>query len=84
MKDTPARFFGRTISSDAFDTKLGQVVCFVGSVVTLVVSLWKLTQLDLTEAQLLFGLLLSLTVPLLLLIVGLVLPMARTAWKQQS
>ncbi len=70
-------FFGRTISSDAFDTKLGQGVCFVASVVVLAVSFWRLTQLELTEAQVFFGLLLSFCTPLLLVIVGLVLPGAR-------
>jgi hypothetical protein len=43
-----------------------------------VVSLWKLTRLDLSEAQFFFGVLLSLCVPLLLVIVGLVLPIATT------
>jgi hypothetical protein len=82
MKDTIAGFFGHTISSDAFDTRLGQGVCFVAGVVMLGVSMWKLTQLDLSEAQFLFGVLLSLCVPLLLVIVGLLLPIARTASKQ--
>jgi uncharacterized membrane protein len=82
MKDTIIRFFGHTISSDAFDRRLGQVVCFVAGLVMLVVSIWKLTRLDLSEAQFFFGLLLSLCVPLLLVIVGLLLPIAATAWKQ--
>jgi len=77
-------FFGRTVSSEAFDTKLGQGVCFAGSMVMLVASLWKLTQLELSEAQFFFGMLLSLCVPLLLVIVGLVLPGAIAASKQHS
>ncbi len=77
-------FFGRTISSDAFDTKLGQGVCFVASIVVLAVSFWKLTQLELTEAQVFFGLLLSFCTPLLLVIVGLVLPGARSSRNQHS
>jgi hypothetical protein len=72
----------RTISSDAFDRRLGRVFCFVASGLLLMVSMWKLTRLDLNEAQFFFGLLLSLCVPLLLVIVGLVLPIAATAWKQ--
>ncbi|MDO8665787.1 MAG: hypothetical protein Q7J79_04195, partial [Gemmatimonadales bacterium] len=60
MKDTITRFFGRTMSSDAFDTRLGQVVCFVAGMVMVLVSMWKLTRLDLSEAQFLFGVLLSL------------------------
>lgn len=82
MRDAMIHFFGRTISSDDFDTKLGQGVCFVASIVVLVVSFWKLTQLELTEAQVFFGLLLSFCTPLLLVIVGLVLPGARPSRTQ--
>src|SRR5450759_479476 len=42
MNDTAIRFFGRTISSNAFDMKLGQAVCYVASVVLLFTSWWKL------------------------------------------
>lgn len=81
MKVTITRFFGQQISSDAFDKRLGQVVCFVAGGLVLVLSMWKLTRLGLSEAQLFFGVLLSLCVPLLLVIVGLVLPIATTARK---
>lgn len=84
MNNTMTRFFGRTVSSDAFDIKLGQGVCFVGCMVMLAVSMWKLTQLELSEAEFFFGMLLSLCVPLLLVIVGLVLPSAVAASKQHS
>jgi uncharacterized membrane protein YiaA len=81
MKDPIIRFFGHKISSDAFDKRLGQIVCFVAGALMLVVSMWKLTRLDLSEAQFFFGVLLSLCVPLLLVIVGLVLPIVTTTWK---
>lgn len=84
MKDTVIRFFGRTISSNVFDMKLGQAVCYVASVVMLFTSWWKLTKLDLGEAQLFFGLLLSFCPPLLLVIIGLLLPRAPNAWKQHT
>lgn len=84
MKDNVLRFFGRTISSNAFDMKLGQAVCYVASVVLLFTSWWKLTRLDLGEAQLFFGLLLSFCPPLLLVIIGLLLPSAPNAWKQHT
>lgn len=84
MPGTMSRFFGRTVSSDAFDLKLGQLVCFTGSVVVLFTSWWKLTTLDLGESQLFFGLLLSLCPPLLLVIVGLVLPGALHARHSHS
>ena len=81
MKDIISRFFSHKISSDTFDTKLGQAVCFVAGLVVLALSMWKLTRLELSEAQFFFGLLLSLCVPLLFVIVGLVLPMATIARK---
>ncbi len=74
MPGTVSRFLGRTVSSDAFDLKLGQFVCFTASVVLLFTSWWKLTTLDLGESQLFFGLLLSICPPLLLVIIGLLLP----------
>jgi len=83
MKDTLTGGFGRTITTNAFDMKLGQAVCYVASVILLFVSWWKMTRLDLSEAQLFFGLLLSFSTPLLLVIVGLLLPIATNAWKQQ-
>lgn len=83
MTDSITRFFGRTVSSDAFDKTLGQGVCFIASIVILLVSLWELRRLDLTEAQLFFGLLMSLAVPLLLLIMGLLLPLA-AAWRRPA
>ena len=79
MNDMPTRFFTRTVSGAAFDARLGRGVCFVGSAILGLVSWWKLTRLDLSEAQFYLGLLLSLCVPLLLSIVGLVLPQGRTA-----
>lgn len=84
MNATFARYVSQTISSEAFDTKLGQAVCFVAAGVSLIASWWKVTQLDLTEAQLFFGVLLSLCVPLLLVVVGLLLPLARTTSEEAS
>jgi hypothetical protein len=82
MKDTITRFFTHKITGDAFDMRLGQVVCFVAGFVALVVSMRKLTRLDLSEAQFFFGLQLSFCVPLLLFIAGLVLPVATSPGKQ--
>ena len=77
-------FLGRTVRSDAFDQEVGAAVCWLASVVVLFVSWWKLAQLNLSEAQLFFGMLLSLCPPLLLVIVGLVLPTGMRAWKPHS
>ena len=84
MNNTMTRFFGCTISSAAFDLKLGQGVCMVGSVLVGGSTWWKMWRLELTEVQLFFGLLLSLCVPLLLVIIGLLLPIALSAPKPQS
>lgn len=84
MTNAPIRFFSQTISSNAFDMKLGQAVCYVASVMVLAVSWWKISRLELSEAQLFFGLLLSFCTPLLLVIIGLLLPGATNAWKQQA
>ena len=77
MIQSIAKLLGRHVSDDAFDRRLGQGVCFVASGVLCLVSFWKLTQMDLTEAQFFFGMLLSLITPLLLIVIGLLLPMAR-------
>lgn len=74
MANPSTSFFTRRVSSAAFDLKLAQGVCFVGSVVVLGSSWWKLWHLELTEVQLLFGVQLSLVAPLLLVIIGLLLP----------
>jgi len=84
MNDSVSRFLGRSVSSNAFDMKLGQAVCYVASVVLLFTSWWKLSRLDLGEAQLFFGLLLSFCPPLLLVIIGLLLPNATNAWKKHT
>lgn len=57
--------------------RLGQGACFVAGVLVGALSFWKLTRLDLTEAQLFFGVLLSFVTPLLFIIIGLQLP----AWR---
>ena len=84
MNDTSPGFLRRTVSSEAFDVKLGQGVCFVGSIVVGAASWWKLLRLELNEPEFFIGFLLSLCVPLLLVIVGMVLPGAVVTSKPQS
>ena len=69
------------ISTDVFDRTWGQVACFAAGVLVLALSFWKLTRLELTEAQLFLGVLLSLAVPLLCILIGLVLPMTTATRK---
>jgi hypothetical protein len=80
MKPTPiTHSLSREITNDVFDRKLGQVASFVAGALVLVLSLGKLTRLELTEEQLFFGVLISLVVPLLLVVIGLLLPISTAA-----
>jgi len=74
-----ARIMGHQITNDLFDKRLGRGACFVAAVLVLALSLWKLARLDLTEAQLFFGVLLSLATPLLLIVIGLLLSIPKAA-----
>ena len=84
MRYRITQFMSRRVSSDGFDLRLGQAACFVVSVVVFALSIWKFTRLDLTEAQLFFGVLLSGCVPLLCVVVGLLLPVARAGRKSTA
>jgi uncharacterized membrane protein len=79
MKLHIAQILNRNIVADDTLMRLGQFLCFVAGVFVLSLSLWKLSRLDLSEAQVFFGVLLSLITPLLLVLMGLLLPIARTA-----
>jgi hypothetical protein len=76
MKNAVTQLLGRRLSDSSFDAKLGQAVSFITGVLVFALSIWKLTRLELSEAQLFFGVLLSGCVPLLCVVVGLLLPVA--------
>lgn len=67
-----------------FDVKFGRFASFAAAGVVLVLSFWKLTRLELNDMQLFFGVLLSLTIPLLLINMGLLLPLVTLAPLSQS
>jgi hypothetical protein len=67
-----------------FDAKLGQAVCFVGGIVLACVSFWRLTRLAMTDAEFFLGVLLSLSVPLLLFNIGIILPLAVRGRKERT
>jgi hypothetical protein len=75
MKAT-ARFLTRSITSQRFDVQAGRVACWLVSVAVLILGCLTLARLELTEVELFLGLLLVLTVSLLSVLLGLVLPMA--------
>ena len=74
MKHQIAQILNREIVADDTMAKLVRIMCIVASLFVLSLSLWKLLRLDLSEAQLFFGVLLAPITPMLLLILGLVLP----------
>ena len=79
-----AQLLARRLTNDGFDLKLAQVAYFGAGVLVLALSMWKLTRFDLTEAQLFFGVLLSFITPLLLVVIGLLLPIAKAARQQKA
>ena len=78
MKQQIAQVLNRNIVADNTLLSLLQSICFVLSIAALALSFWKLSRLDLTESQLFFGILLSSITPLLFIVIGLLLPFART------
>lgn len=77
-------FLCHKVTTDTFDAKLAQVACFVVGALVLMLSFWKLLRLELSEAQLFFGVLLSLCAPLLFVVVGLLLPVTIGANKSRE
>lgn len=67
--------------STATYRKVCQTGCFGAALIILVMSFWKMTQFELTEAQLFFAVLASLVVPFLAVIAGLMLPVSALARK---
>ena len=74
MKQQIAHLMTRRITSDSFDLNFVRAACFAGAAFVLALSFWKLTRLELTEAQLFFGILLSTITPLLFIVLGLLFP----------
>jgi hypothetical protein len=64
------------VSSERFDVRLGQFACFAAGPALLVVALGGLARLSPTPGEAFLGVLASVAVALLLVILGIVLPMA--------
>jgi len=81
MSQRRPRLIARTISSPAFDIKFAQSACWLvaGLILVfliLVLGMYKVTELSLTETELFFGLLLVLNLSMLSVVLGMVLPLA--------
>ena len=68
------RMMIRPLTSCGTDAKWAQIACWLASGIVLVLGMLKLTTLPLTKTELFFGLLLVLTVALLCVLIGLVVP----------
>ncbi len=64
------RFFARRISSDKFDLRLAELVCFAGSLITLVCGLGALSRLNMAGGEYFLGLLGVVNLAVLLVILG--------------
>ena len=69
------RMMMQPLTSDRADVKGGQFVCWLAALAVLVFGMLKLAELSLNEAELFVGLLLVMTVVLLMVLIGLVLPL---------
>ena len=80
------QYFQRKLTSDKLDAMMGQIACCAVSGVILVAGLFKLTELQLTEPELFFGILLILAVALLGIILGVLLPIAQSVaqWQRDN
>lgn len=76
MKLQITQTLNRKIADDETVANLFRILSIAASLFVLMLSLWKLTRMELTESQLFFGVLLAPITPILLLVLGLLLPMA--------
>jgi hypothetical protein len=67
------------LSSERFDVRLGQLLCFAACPTLLVVALGGLERSALTPGEAVIGVLASVAVALLLVTLGIVLPLAAKA-----
>ena len=71
------RVLGLQISPEGFDARFAQFLCFAASPAFLVVAIGGLARLTVTPGEAFIGVLASVAVALLLVILGLVLPLAQ-------
>ena len=76
MKHHLHSLLNRNIVADHIVLTLTQIVCVIASGFVGALSFRKLLSLDLTEAQIFAGILLSAVVPMLILVLALLLPLA--------
>ena len=72
------KFLKRSVSSSDFDVQAARLGIWAASILVLVFGVLTLAKLELSQAELFFGLLLVLAVSEILVLIGLVLPMVAT------
>jgi uncharacterized membrane protein len=77
------QLFKRNFSSAQFDAKAVQMFCWASSLLVMVGGILKLTRLPLTESELFFGILLVMSMSILLVIAGILVPIAKFVSQQQ-
>jgi hypothetical protein len=78
------RLFKRNLTSTGFDAKAAQMGCWICSLIVMVAGILKLTRLQLTEAELFFGVLLVMAVTVLGIIAGLLMPIVEFVAQKQK
>jgi hypothetical protein len=82
--ETVKRLFGAQLSSEASDLRIGQIVCIATALAVLTLGLWKLVHLELSEAEVFFGLLLIFCISVLFVILGQLLSLSHfvKVWRE--
>ncbi|HBN75883.1 MAG TPA: hypothetical protein DD473_08705 [Planctomycetaceae bacterium] len=78
------KLFSLKISSSRFDVLVGQIVCWVFAIVVLLMGITKVSNMELSEAQLIFGILLVVVLTLQMIILGMILPMVDYVCQKQK
>jgi len=80
------RLFRVQLSSETSDLRFGQVVCITTALLVLCFGLWKLLHLELSEIELLIGLLLTFCISVLFVILGQLLWVSHylKVWREEQ
>tara|TARA_R100000750_G_C2302092_1_gene79237 strand:- start:22 stop:288 length:267 start_codon:yes stop_codon:yes gene_type:complete len=78
------KLFTRKLSSSQVDVQIGQIVCWVFAIIVMLIGINKISRMDLSEAQLIFGILLVMILTLQMIIAGMILPIVDYVSQKQK
>jgi len=80
------RLLGARLSSETSDLRFGQLVCIATALLVLCFGFWKLIHLDVSEIELLIGLLLTFCISVLFVILGQLLWVSHylKVWREEQ